>query len=158
MTTSRTILIGWVLHARFSSFVDVTKEKFQSQSGITCFRPGLAEREKLQSYPGKMWSLRLPGPKERKLCVGQATHTKKTQLQQKREPSPRKKTGLWSSQHGQEMKTEIISKGVQSNIFANFRFGKQTSSRATLTKWQRLANFCRESVTSLEKLKISAKT
>lgn len=102
------------------------------------------------------WTQTKDVKERRKLCVGQETHTKKTQLQQKPEASPRK-TGRWSSQHGEEIKTEKILKGEQSNIFACFLFGKQTFSRAPLKKWQRLSNFW-QILTSLEKLKYVATT
>ena len=59
----RTILIAWFLHARFSSFVDVS---------------------------ATAWTQTKDVKERRKLCVRQETHTKKTQLQQKREASPRK--------------------------------------------------------------------
>lgn len=123
---------------------------------------GLRSAKTLLSYPGKMWSPRLPGPRPRmwKKEESYALGKKRTQKRLNCNRSPklrREKTGRWSSQHAEEMNTEKILESEQSNVFACFWIGKQTFSRAPLKKWQRLSNFW-QILTSLEKLKYVATT
>ena len=74
----------------------MSQKKNFSQTEITRYRPGLAERENFVKLPRQdvisatAWTQTKDVKERRKLCVGQETHTGKTQLQQKREASPRK--------------------------------------------------------------------
>ena len=118
---------------------------------------GLRSAKSLLSYPGKIWSPRLPGPRPRmwKKEESYALGKKRTQKRLNCNRSAklrREKTGRWSSQHAEEMNTEKILESEQSNVFACFWIGKQTFSRAPLKKWQRLSNFW-QILTSLEKFK-----
>ena len=118
---------------------------------------GLRSAKTLLSYPGKMWSPRLPGPRPRmwKKEESYASGKKRTQERlncNRNAKLRREKTGRWSSQHAEEMNTEKILESEQSNVFACFWIGKQTFSRAPLKKWQRLSNFW-QILTSLEKIK-----
>ena len=73
----------------------MSQEKFWSETEFTRFSPELAEHEKFAKLPRQdvisaTACTQTKDVKERKLYVGQATHTKKTQLQQKHEASLRK--------------------------------------------------------------------
>ena len=140
----------------------MSQKKNFSQTEITRFWPGLRSAKSFSKLPSKdvisataAWTQKRMRKKES--CALGKQRTQK-RLNCNRSPKLRReKTGRWSSQHGEEIKTEKILKGEQSNIFACFLFGKQTFSRAPLKNWQRLSNFW-QILTSLEKLKYVATT
>ena len=163
------MLIGWFLHARFSSFVDVTmmsqKKNFGLKRNSLASDLGCGARKICKVTQARCDLRNYLDPNqgcERKKVVRWTSnaHTqKKTQLQQKREASPRKKRDAdphsmekrWKQKWYWKVNNQIFLPilGLENKPFQRLH--------CTLTKWQRLTNFW-QSLTSLEKLKYVATT